>query len=263
MNVLRITLLHLAPRTGEFGHNRRLLKAAVDQAARLGTDWVVTPELCLSGYQFEPVLGTDWIEPQPDAWMKGFMAAVAELGVTLFLGHAERDSASGLLHNTVFVLREGELLGRQRKVAVVPVAETWATAGDTAIPMPVPPLRAGILICADAYGPRLAQHLRDQGADLLVSPAAWAPRPHGPEGAWEARSRETGLPLFVCNRAGQDRTLDFRKAESGVFLDGKVVFSHHSPDSTLIQLVWDLDARVLAARPMVLPVTPPVPSRQP
>jgi len=189
------------------------------------------------------------------------MTTVAELGVTVFLGHAERDPAHGLLYNAVFVLGAGGVLGCQRKLAVVPVAETWATAGEAPTSVPVPPLRVGILICADAYAPRSAQHLRDQGADILISPAAWAPRPHGPEGAWEARSRETGLPLIVCNRTGQDRTLDFREAESGVFLDGERVFSHHGPESVLIRLVWDLDARGLHTQPVVLPVAPPTPSR--
>jgi predicted amidohydrolase len=54
-----MALLHLAPRLGDFAHNRSQVEAAVRQAARHGAAWVLTPELCLSGYQFAPALGTE------------------------------------------------------------------------------------------------------------------------------------------------------------------------------------------------------------
>jgi N-carbamoylputrescine amidase len=60
----------------------------------------------------------------------------------------------------------------------------------------------GILICADVYTRDIAEDLRGQGAQLLVSPAAWGPDLNGPEGEWEQRTQETGLPLVVCNRTG-------------------------------------------------------------
>src|ERR687886_2695401 len=67
--LLRIALLHLAPRPGELRHNRRLLAAAIRTAAGLGAAGVLTPELCVCGYDFVDRLGTAWIVPPPDAWM--------------------------------------------------------------------------------------------------------------------------------------------------------------------------------------------------
>ena len=70
-------------------------------------------------------------------------------------------------------------------------------------PVPVPPVgNVGLLICADAYTPAIATTLKAQGAQMLVSAAAWGPGLHGPNGEWERCSRETGLPLLVCNRTG-------------------------------------------------------------
>jgi predicted amidohydrolase len=241
---LRIALLHLAPRVGELEFNRRLLEAAVSTASELGADWVVTPELCLSGYQFAGRMGTDWIVAQPDAWMVGFRQLVATLRLTVFLSHAERDPVSDKLHNSVFVIGpDGGLLGTHRKVQVVPVAETWATAGDSIVPVHAPPLRVGILVCADAYTPRLAQLLQSQGAQILVSPAAWPPHPHGPQAMWEARSRETGLPLLVCNRAGRDDSLCFDDAESVVVKDGRRLMSFSARCSTVLMVDWDLETQ--------------------
>lgn len=249
MRKLRIAMLHLAPRVGDLEGNRCLLERAVTTAANFGADWVITPELCLSGYQFENHLGTDWIVAQPDGWMLRFRQLVARLHLTAFLSHAERDPHTDKLHNSVFVFGpDGGLLGAHRKIQVVPVAETWASPGDTIAPIFVPPLRVGILVCADAYTPRIASVLRAQGAEILVSSAAWPPLPHGPQDAWEERTRETGLPLLVCNRAGMENTLCFDDAESVVIKNGKRLLEFSAPHSTVLTMDWDLDAHEPAER---------------
>jgi predicted amidohydrolase len=197
----------------------------------------------LSGYQFVNRMGTDWIVAQPDLWMIQFRRLVARLRLTVFLAHAERDPCTDKLHNTVFVLGpDGGQLGTYRKIQVVPVAETWASAGDAVAPIFVDPLNVGILICADAYSPRLASLLQAQGAELLVSPAAWPPLPHAPEVSWEARTLETGLPLFVCNRGGTDESMCFNNAESAVVVGGKRLLIHSGPHSSVLTVDWDLKA---------------------
>ncbi len=246
MSLLRIAMLHLAPRLGDLTHNRALVTSAVTRAAQLGADWVLTPELCLAGYQFSGCLGTDWIVPQPDAWMTAFCTQVARLQVTVFLAHVEREAQTDQLYNTVFVIgRNGAILGKHRKVNIVPVAEAWSSRGDRVVPLMVPPVMVGILLCADAYTPGPARLLQAQGAQLLVSAAAWGPWPHGPEGAWEQRSRDTGLPLFVCNRTGQDNTLGFLDAESVVIHHGERLMAFHAPASTLLLVDWDLQHQTL------------------
>jgi len=107
------------------------------------------------------------------------------------------------------------------------------------------PLSVGILICADAYTPRLAKHLKDQGAQILVSSAAWGPHPYGPDGAWEQRSRETGLPLFVCNRTGTEDGIGFVNAESVVVKDGNRFLAFRGDESTMLLMDWDLRAQTL------------------
>lgn len=238
MKSLRIALLHFAPALGDLDGNRRRVAGAMRQAAKAGAQWVLTPELCLSGYQFQQPLGTTWIQPFPDPATVELMALAQELGLTLFLGHAERDRHTGQCHNTLFVLGPEGCVGFHRKIHVVPVAETWASAGSTLEPVELSACRVGLLICADAYTPPLANGLLARGAQVLLSAAAWSPFPHGPEGAWEARSRETGLPLLVCNRTGMDLSLDFTEAESGVYMDGRKCFGHRGTEALLV-LDWD------------------------
>jgi len=103
-----------------------------------------------------------------------------------------------------------------------------------------------MLICADAYTSEIAKSLQNQGAQLLVSSAAWAPGQHGPNGEWERCTSDTGLPLIVCNRKGPDRTLDFRQAKSVVVKDGRRLLSLSSSRSAVFAIEWDLEKQTLA-----------------
>lgn len=251
--ILRIALLHLAPVPADVANNRRMVERAVVTAAGMGANWIITPELCICGYSFADSIGTAWIKPQPDEWMTRFCGLVAQLNVTVFLSHPERDRETGKLYNTVFVVApSGGIIGNHRKINTLPVgSESWSTPGNRAVPMSIPPYdRVGILICADAYPPEIARDLQAQGAQILVSPAAWAPGLHGPNGEWERRSLETGLPLFVCNRTGSDVTLNFEKAETVLAQAGEKRFAFSSARSTIVLLDWDLDRMTLASSPI-------------
>ena len=117
MKPLRISFLHLAPVTSDIVHNRQLVEQGVKLAAQQGAQWVITPELCIPGYLFMSKIGTDWILPQPDPWMNGFLGLVKAHGLTVFLSHPERDPATEKMYNTVFVIdRNGEIIGKHRKV---------------------------------------------------------------------------------------------------------------------------------------------------
>jgi omega-amidase len=246
---LRIAILHLAPLPGDLAYNRRLVETAVTRAAGLGAKWIITPELCLCGYDFVDQIGIRWIMPQPDPWMSEFCQLAARLHVTVFLSSPEQDHQTGKLYNSVFVIAEGgAIIGKHRKINSLRVgAESWSSPGEQAVTIPVRPLRhVGILICADAYSPGIARSLKAQGAQLLLSSAAWAPGQHGPNGEWEKCTCDTGLPLLVCNRTGPDRTLDFTEAESVVVKDGRRLLSFRSEHSAIFTIDWDLKTQNLA-----------------
>jgi len=238
---LRMAFLHLAPIPGDLEGNRALVESAITYAAREGADWIITPELCVCGYSFTDIIGTDWIRPQPGRWMQGICRSAARLGVTLFLSHPERDPETNKLYNSVFVIGpDGFVCGRHRKLRTLKTgAEAWSSPGEKVVPITAPPLeKVGVLICADVYGSEIAGKMKDQGAEILVSSAAWNPGLHGPSGEWERRSLETGLPLVVCNRTGKDLVLDFRNAESVVAWRGQRLHTFKSEQSAIFFLDW-------------------------
>ncbi|MFQ6028837.1 MAG: carbon-nitrogen hydrolase family protein [Dehalococcoidia bacterium] len=244
MRKRRISFCHIAPVTSQIERNRQLVVEAVKVAAREGADWVVTPELCISGYLFLKEIGSDWILPQPDDWMQGFCRLVQELRVNVFLSHPERDPATDKMYNTVFVINSrGEIVGKHSKIKALRGAEGWSTPGWRIDPIPCDGVPVGVLVCADAYRNEVAQELKDKGAELLVSPVSWGPGQCEPDGEWEQRTVDTGLPIMVCNRSGiEEEELDYRGAESVVAKNGKRLLTATSDCSVVLSFDWDFDA---------------------
>lgn len=243
MRVIKVALLHLETVPGALEQNRYMIVEAIKHAASVGAEWIVTPELAVCGLQFPQLIGTDWIQPQPDPWMQQVCRLVRTLRRTVFLSCPERDGAR--LYNTVFLIDSaGEIVGRHRKINVLSDSLSWSSPGDVAVPIECAGIKVGVLVCADVYTPNIARAMKFEGAQMFVSPASWGPGLHGPNGEWEQRTHETGLPLIVCNRTGAEKTLDFWKAPSLVVKDGVRVLTHTSERSAVLTFDWDVDRMV-------------------
>jgi predicted amidohydrolase len=238
----RIAFLHLAPRPDDLAANRERIRAAVLQAADAGAEWVLTPELSTSGYAFAETLGLGWIEPAPDVWAADIAAIAAKRDLAVFLAMAERDLESGLLHNSVLVF-DGDLgfVGSHRKINTLKVgSEAWSSPGSAATVVGIRNVgKVGLLLCADACSPQLGVEMKSQGARVLVSSANWSPGEWGPAGEWEAMAAATGLPMFVCNRTGEDAGLSFACSESVVVTRTGRQLSFNSPEPRLLLVDWD------------------------
>lgn len=247
---LRLALLHLDPVPGDIAGNRQRIEAGIRQAVRNGADWVVTPELAETGYNFAQRIGTDWIAPFPDAWMGKLAAIARDNRVALFVGFAERDIRTGKLHNSVAVIdRNGQVLGAYRKQRPVGRAEAWSQAGSEGQPFSVDGVAVGTLICADTWGAEPAAQLARRGAQLLISPANWPPlEGMGPGDVWEKRSRETGLPMVVVNRGGKEPELDFSHGESAISVSGKRQLTFTAPEGDIFYVDWNRKQRFRTVR---------------
>ncbi len=239
----KIALLHLETVPGAIDRNRYLIVEAIKHAASVGAEWIVTPELAVCGLQFMQLTGREWIYPHPDPWVQQVCKLVKTLKRTVFLGCPEREGRR--FYNSVFVIGPtGEILGQHRKINVASDSLSWSSPGDRIAPIECDGVNVGVLICSDAYTPDIARVLKFEGAQMLVSPASWGPGIHGPNGEWEQRSHETGLPVIVCNRTGAEQTLDFWKAPSLVAKNGDRLLSHTSDRSAVLTFDWDFSNMV-------------------
>lgn len=229
---MRVGFLHLAPKVGAVEGNRALIERGTRVASEAGAAWVLSGELVVTGYQFATIVGTSWIEPAPSAWLTTYVELCSALDVTSFVSHPERTPHG--LYNSAFVIgREGSVLGSHRKLHPTAGSESWSAPGDRCHPVMVDGLSVGLLICADAYRPEPARRLRDAGAELIVSLAAWWPGPYGPAGEWEQRTTETGIPMLLCNRTGHEDEHDMTGAISGVIADGERLLELSSDESAV------------------------------
>ena len=242
MKTIRIALLHLEPRPGQLKHNRRLIETAISIAADHGSHWIITPEMCVSGYFFREEIGTDWIEAQPDAWMRHLLEVAREKQLTIFLSYPNRDIQTDRCYNSLFVLgSDGQIKGVHSKIDVHPgPEEDWSTPGENIEPVDVDGVRVGLLICADAQHADKALTLKNKGAELLVCSMAWGHKLH-PGDRWERRSAETGIPIIVCNRTGREKMVDWTRSDSIVAKDGRRLLQATVGNSAVLLFDWDLD----------------------
>ena len=249
-----IAMLHMTPflvsQLSDLDRNTQTIARAMALAKSRGADWVMTPELSLTGYKFNARLGSQWIKPGIDRWTRQLQKVANDLDMVLFLSHLEQDPVSLNRYNTLFVIdRSGVIIGRHRKLNTLSGSESWSTAGKVATTVTVDNIDVGLLICADAWPKNHAQSLADQGADILLSSANWAPGLYGPGDSWERRSAETGLALLVNNRTGIEDDLDMNAAKSVVVLPpnsgDQRIFEHQSQDNALLLLDYDFRDRSL------------------
>lgn len=238
MEKIRVALLHLLPIAGDIPYIQKLVEKAIEQAAHEQVDWIITPELIVSGLQFANKIGTAWINQQPDAWLSKLCSMARSANANIFVGCPER-GAGDHLYNSVFVIdRAGNLIGKQQKLSSV--TDQWSSSGTIVEAITIDNIKVGIMICADAYTSKVAETLSNKGVDIIVAPCSWGPGLHGPKGEWEQRSKDTELPVFVCNRTGEDENVSFWEAESIVIKDGKRLLLYKSAQSSVLYFDWNL-----------------------
>ncbi|XUX00062.1 MAG: carbon-nitrogen hydrolase family protein [Dehalogenimonas sp.] len=244
----RVSFLHLEPRPGELDHNRALIERGILRASELGAEWIITPELAVSGYFFADVIGTDWIETQPDNWTQRLCKIAEKQKVNLILGQPERDATTGILYNSAFAIdSSGKIAGKHRKICIHPGPEEgWSRPGNSVTPISINGFKLGILICADIYEPDLAIQMKNKGAQLLICPVAWGAK-YGPGDRWEKISIETGLPLWICNRTGAEKGVNWAGGESVVIKNGKSELVHSGIDSCVLTFNWSMETMKLTS----------------
>lgn len=246
---MRIALLHLDLSGGPEEKNLVLLEKAIEVAAKARANWVITPETALQGYFFTQKGRTFQIPVQPAPRVQPIRQLAANYGLTIFLGCAEQDAATGKYYNSCLVIgNEGEILGRHRKLRSHGTgAEGWATKGTELEPIVCKEMSAGVLVCADSYFDEYAEVMKEKQAQMIVVPAAWPPGGCGgpPENAWKRCSKASGLPVVVCNQTGNQERMDMSQAQSAVLVHGEVQFTYQGLQQAALLFDWDTEKQQL------------------
>jgi predicted amidohydrolase len=245
-DVVRIAIAHLSPTPGDFAGNTADIAQAIRLAHRHDAAWVLTGELAQSGYEFASIVAPASLPQFPDPWLARIASVSRRTDTTVFVGLPKRTEHT--LHNSVVAIDSGRYVAQHAKVNVLSGPnESWAQPGTDAV-MHVDGVTIGYYVCADAANRALTRSYRRQGAEILLSSAAWYPsRTMGPLPFWRSVTRRTGLPFVVANTTGMKGTIDFRRSPSGVLVNGVPVLLERSPRPRLVIVDWDRRQQTVTA----------------
>lgn len=200
--LLSLIQMHVEP--GDLDGNLESACRSITTAAREGTDIVLLPEALDYGWMDESA------RDKPEGMNTDLLREAArQHKVYVCAGLIER-SAENLYNSAVLISPQGEILLTHRKINELEIARSLYRCGM----MPPPPVdtplgKIGLHICADAFAENqwISREIAEQGADLILSPCAWAVPPEfNPDTAtYGAIWRENYTPVateFGCRIAG-------------------------------------------------------------
>ncbi len=222
---LRIALAQLNPLVGNIDGNLSRAREARREAARLGADVILFPELFLAGYSPEDLVLRPAFTAACAQACEALAHDTADGGPAVLVGLPWADA--GRLHNAVAHLDDGRIVDKTLKVDLpnygVFDEKRVFEPGPAPAPLVVRGVRVGVPICEDIWTPGPVATLKAAGAELLLVPNG---SPYRREVEAErtaiagARVSETGLPLVYVNQVGGQDELVFDGASFALDADG-------------------------------------------
>lgn len=222
---LSIVMAQLNPTVGDIDGNIRLVRAARSQAAAIGADLVVTPELTASGYPPEDLVLKPSFQDRIEKAVNNLAAETADGGPAILLGAPWRQGSA--LYNAALLLDGGAVTAKTYKHELpnygVFDEKRVFTSGRLPAPVAFRGARLGVMICEDMWKPTVARHLQKKGADILVV-LNGSPFEDGKTDARLALARrradESGLALIYVNMTGGQDELVFDGGSFALAADG-------------------------------------------
>lgn len=192
--------------------NLRRAEGAIRKLATKGADVVLLPEAMNLGWT-HPSCHTQ-AEPIPNGESCQHLSKLAaELDLYVAAGLVEQDA--GTIHNSaVLIDSSGEVILQHRKINELDIAHDCYTPGTGLQVIDTKLGRLGLMICADGFADQLAisRSLAQMGAEIILSPCAWAVPPEFDPSAtpygqiwldsYAPVCRESNLWIAACSNIG-------------------------------------------------------------
>ena len=215
MKTARVAMCQMRVEGGRKKENLIRADRIIDKAARAGADVALLPE-CLDLGWTDPSASSE-SEPIPGGMaFQKISRAAAAAGIYVCAGLTERDGDT-VYNSAVLIGRDGALLGKHRKLNELDFALDCYRRGGRIGVVETEIGTVGIMICADAFvDSRIySRALGSMGADMILSPCAWAvPEDHDndaePYGElWRSSyvpvAREYGVAIVGVSNVGRIR----------------------------------------------------------
>jgi NAD+ synthase (glutamine-hydrolysing) len=224
------------------GNTSRIVSAGNEARDRYHADIVMLPELAVSGYPPEDLLFHSGMRLQVARSLERLKQEVR--GITLIAGYPEY--VDGTIFNSAIVIRDGAVLANHRKSCLpnyrVFDEKRYFTPGADPTVIDLHGVKAGILVCEDAWDPVPARQARTAGAQVLLvinaSPYEVDKQMQREQLVVGERVREVGVPIVFCNLVGGQDELVFDG--NSFVMDAKGVVTQRAPAFTEGMYVVDL-----------------------
>ncbi|MEN6327914.1 MAG: carbon-nitrogen family hydrolase [Syntrophomonas sp.] len=198
----------------------------LDQAA--GTDLVLLPEVWNIGYYaFDQYKAES--ETLNDATVTRLAAKAGEHGMYIFAGSFIERDGNNLYNGTVLLDRKGEICGHYRKIHLFGIGSEerkYLSPGNKVTVCDTDFGKVGLSICYDLRFPELHRRMAAEGAEFILSCAAWSyPRVENWLVLNQARAIENQCFYLTCGCAGTSQGKGFIGRSMAVDPWGNVVTS--------------------------------------
>jgi NAD+ synthase (glutamine-hydrolysing) len=208
------------------GNTSRIVAAANEARDRYRADLVMLPELAVSGYPPEDLLFHSGMRLQVASSIERLKQEVR--GITLIAGYPEYSGAK--IFNSAIVIRDGKVLANHRKACLpnyrVFDEKRYFTPGSEPTIIEINGVKAGVLVCEDAWDSEPASQAREAGAQVLLiinaSPYEVDKQSMREQQVVRERIEETGIPVVFCNLIGGQDELVFDGNSFVMSADGTV-----------------------------------------
>ncbi len=170
----KLALIQMHVVGGAKRENLRHARDLILQAASAGAQIVVLPEAMTLGWT-HPLARTEADSLPDGASIVALREAAMEAGVHVCSGFIER-AGEKIFNSAVLIAPGGSILLHHRKLNELELAHDLYALGDRLQVVETPFGRIGLMICADGFarGQVIARALGYMGAEIILSPSAWA-----------------------------------------------------------------------------------------
>ncbi len=203
-----IAIAQMASVIGEIDKNINTILNMTNEAAKLGAEFIVFPEMALQGYSHTNVdtLAVTLSDPA----IKLLSKTAFDLKITLLVGFAERsDDAEKPYISQLIALPDGNV-EVYRKVHLGRFEKDWFTAGKEFPVFDSHGVRFAVGICWDWHFPEVAAIYSLKGAEVLFAPHASPDISGDRYEIWNkympTRAYDNTVYITACNMCGADRT---------------------------------------------------------
>ena len=229
---LTIVMAQLTQSVGDLEANAQAMRDV--RARHPDADLILYPEMQLIGYPPEDLVLKPALERRANDILNQLAAETADGGPAMLVGSVRREDDA--LYNIVALLDGGAIVAERRKHHLPNYGTFDEKRVFTSGPLPEPVLFRGVSIglpiCEDGWFADVTAHLRELGAEMLLSlngsPYEIDKDDRRLREVFRERVAETQLPLAYLNRVGGQDEIVFDGCS--FVLNGDGSLAHELPD---------------------------------